>query len=170
MADINHVTLVGRLTRDAELRASGQCESPEAGHARLGPRGFRRLRTDWPASSDTVDAPRVLKFHYWLVVLSPVHPDGIAASNRQQVGVGFAAIHRRESRFLHTVGRQLRVNVGHWKSDGGRERSDVAHTERILHHHASRRIAACNAHVCRRRGGLHQWSPRFHRSRAGRRG
>ncbi|MBC6439932.1 MAG: HAD-IA family hydrolase [Rhodospirillales bacterium] len=45
----------------------------------------------WPAFPDTADALRVLKRHFRLVILSNVHIDGFAASNRK-LGVSFDAI------------------------------------------------------------------------------
>ena len=64
----------------------------------------------WPAFSDTADALRILKRHYKLVILSNVHREGFAASNRK-LGVEFEAdLHRRGHRLLQARRRQLRVS------------------------------------------------------------
>ena len=47
---------------------------------------------DWPAFPDTVDALRVLRQRYRLVILSNVDRDGFRASN-QRLGVSFDAIY-----------------------------------------------------------------------------
>ena len=49
----------------------------------------------WPAFPDTADALRILKRRYKLVILSNVHRDGFAASNRK-LGVEFDAIYTAE--------------------------------------------------------------------------
>ena len=49
----------------------------------------------WPAFPDTADALRVLKRHYKLVILSNVHREGFAASNRK-LGVAFDAVYTAE--------------------------------------------------------------------------
>lgn len=72
-----HASLANRigLTTDAEMD-----------------RAFGASVPHWPAFPDTADALRVLKRHYKLVILSNVHRDGFAASNRK-LGVAFDAIY-----------------------------------------------------------------------------
>ena len=60
----------------------------------------------WPGFPDTVDALRVLKRHYKLVILSNVHRDGIAASTRK-LGVEFDAIYTAED--IGGVGHVCRI-------------------------------------------------------------
>ena len=57
--------------------------------------GFGQSVPAWPAFPDTADALRVLKQHFHLVILSNVHTDGFAASNRK-LGVEFDAIYTAE--------------------------------------------------------------------------
>ena len=108
------------LTRDAVLRAFAQCESRQERatpglrypellarvHARVAARlglqtddqldaAFGASLPHWPAFPDTADALRILKQHYRLVILSNVHRDGIADSNRK-LGVEFDAIYTAE--------------------------------------------------------------------------
>ena len=108
------------VTRAAALGAFAKCESrqeqatPGLRYPELLSRVHRRIaetlgmQTDvpldeafgasvphWPAFPDTADALRALQRHYKLVVLSNVHRDGIAASNRK-LGVDFDAIYTAE--------------------------------------------------------------------------
>jgi len=55
-------------------------------------RVFGNSVAHWPAFPDTADALRRLKRHYRLAILSNVHRDGFAASNRK-LGVTFDAIY-----------------------------------------------------------------------------
>ena len=147
------------LTRNDALRAFAQCESrqeratpglryPEllAGvHARVAERFD--LKTDreldaafgasvphWPAFPDTADALRILKKHYKLVILSNVHRDGIAASNRK-LGVTFDAIYTAEDIGAYKpADANFEYMLAHLKSDLGLEPSDVLHTAQSLYH------------------------------------
>jgi 2-haloalkanoic acid dehalogenase type II len=55
-------------------------------------RAFGNSVPHWPAFPDSADALRRLKRHYKLVILSNVHREGFAASNRK-LGVAFDAIY-----------------------------------------------------------------------------
>ena len=107
----------------------------------------------WPAFPDTADALRTLKRRYKLVILSNVHRDGIAASNRK-LGVEFDAVYTAED-----IGSYKPADVNfeyllaHLKSDLGLDRSDVLHTAQSLHHdHApANRFGLANAWIDRQR-------------------
>ena len=166
------------VTRDAGLRAFAQCESrqeqatPDLRYPELLARVHRRiaesldLRTDdeldaafgasvphWPAFPDTADALRVLKRHYRLVILSNVHRDGIAASNRK-LGVEFDAVYTAEDIGSYKPSdANFEYMLARLKSDLGLERSDVLHTAQSLHHdHApANRFGLANAWIDRQR-------------------
>ena len=165
-------------TRDAGLRAFAQCESrqeqatPDLRYPELLAHVHRRiaesldLRTDdeldatfgasvphWPAFPDTADALRVLKRHYRLVILSNVHRDGIAASNRK-LGVEFDAVYTAEDIGSYKPSdANFEYMLARLKSDLGLERSDVLHTAQSLHHdHApANRFGLANAWIDRQR-------------------
>ncbi len=148
-----------RHTRDDALRAFAQCESRQERatpglrypelltrvHGRIAERFD--LKTDdeldaafgasvphWPAFPDTADALRTLKQHFKLVILSNVHRDGIAASNRK-LGVAFDAIYTAED-----IGSYKPANatfehlLAHLKSDLSLDPPDVLHTAQSLFH------------------------------------
>ena len=166
------------VTRDAGLRAFAQCESrqeqatPDLRYPELLARVHRRiagsldLRTDddldaafgasvphWPAFPDTADALRVLKRRYGLVILSNVHRDGIAASNRK-LGVEFDAVYTAEDIGSYKPSdANFEYMLARLKSDLGLERSDVLHTAQSLHHdHApANRFGLANAWIDRQR-------------------
>ncbi len=88
----------------------------------------------WPAFPDTADALRVLERHFRLVILSNVHRDGIAASNRK-LGVDFAAIYTAEDVGSYKpAAANFEYLLSHVKSDLGMDRSDILHTAQSLHH------------------------------------
>ena len=168
----------GRITRDAGLRAFAQCESrqeratPGLHYPELLTRVHRNIAeslslessTDldaafgasvphWPAFPDTADALRVLKRHYRLVILSNVHRDGIAASNRK-LGVEFDAIYTAEDIGSYKPSdANFEYLLAHLKSDLGQERSDVLHTAQSLHHDhvPAKRFGLANAWIDRQR-------------------
>ena len=167
-----------RVTRDAGLSAFAQCESrqeqatPGLRYPELLARVHRRiaesldLRTDdeldaafgasvphWPAFPDTADALRVLNRRYRLVILSNVHRDGIAASNRK-LGVEFDAIYTAEDIGSYKpADANFEYMLARLKSDLGLERSDVLHTAQSLHHDhaAANRFGLANAWIDRQR-------------------
>ena len=107
----------------------------------------------WPAFSDTADALRVLKRHYKLVILSNVHREGFAASNRK-LGVAFDAVYTAEDIGAYKpADANFAYLLSHLKSDLGLERSDVLHTAQSLRHdHApANRFGLANAWIDRQR-------------------
>ena len=166
------------VTRDAGLRAFARCESrqeqatPGLRYPELLARVHRRiaesldLRTDddldaafgasvphWPAFPDTADALRILKRHYGLVILSNVHRDGIAASNRK-LGVEFDAVYTAQDIGSYKpADANFEYMLARVKSDLGLERSEVLHTAQSLHHdHApANRFGLANAWIDRQR-------------------
>ena len=166
------------VTRAAALRAFAQCESrqeqatPGLVYPELLARVHRSiaetlgLQTDsalgeefgasvplWPAFPDTADALRTLKRHYKLVILSNVHREGIAASNRK-LGVAFDAIYTAEDIGSYKpADANFEYLLAHLESDLGLERSAVLHTAQSLHHdHApANRFGLANAWIDRQR-------------------
>ena len=150
---------VACLTRDDALCAFAQCESRQERatpglpypellarvHARVAERFD--LKTDreidaafgasvphWPAFPDTADALRFLKRHYKLVILSNVHREGIAASNRK-LGVTFDAIYTAEDIGAYKpANANFEYLISHLKSDLRLEPPDVLHTAQSLYH------------------------------------
>ena len=138
------------VSRGAGLRAFAQCESrqeqatPGLRYPELLARVHRRIAESldlessaaldeafgasvphWPAFPDTADALRVLKRHYKLVILSNVHRDGIAASNRK-LGVEFDAIYTAEDIGSYKPSdANFEYMLAHLESDLGLERSVV---------------------------------------------
>ena len=107
----------------------------------------------WPAFPDTADALRALQRHYKLVILSNVHRDGIAASNRK-LGVDFDAIYTAEGIGSYKpADANFEYLLAHLKSDLGLAPSDVLHTAQSLHHdHApANRFGLANAWIDRQR-------------------
>ena len=107
----------------------------------------------WPAFPDTADALRVLERHYRLVILSNVHRDGFAASNRK-LGVEFDAIYTAEDIGSYKpADANFEYMLAHLKSDFDLERSDVLHTAQSLRHdHApANRFGLANAWIDRQR-------------------
>ena len=168
----------GRVTRADALHAFSQCESrqeratPGLRYPELLTRVHRSiaetlgLRSDraldeafgasvphWPAFPDTADALRVLKRRYRLVILSNVHREGIAASNRK-LGVAFDAIYTAEDIGSYKpADANFEYLLAHLHSDLGLERSDVLHTAQSLHHDhvPAKRFGLANAWIDRQR-------------------
>ena len=166
------------VTRDGALLAFGQCESlqeqetPELLYPDLLARVHRRIADslsmetdpdfdeafgasapDWPAFPDTADALRVLKRHFRLVILSNVHRDGIAGSNRK-LGVEFDAIYTAEDIGSYKpADANFEYLLAHLASDFGLDRSDVLHTAQSLHHDhvPANRFGLANAWIDRQR-------------------
>lgn len=108
---------------------------------------------EWPAFPDTANALRVLKEHYRLVILSNVHREGIAGSNRK-LGVEFDAIYTAEEIGAYKPSDDnFEYLLSHLKSELGLEPSDVLHTAQSLHHdHApANRFKLANAWIDRQR-------------------
>ena len=165
------------VTRAAALLAFGKCESrqeqltPDLLYPELLARVHRRIaesldmRTDpeldeafgasvpnWPAFPDTADALRVLKRHFRLVILSNVHRDGIAGSNRK-LGVEFDAIYTAEEIGSYKpADANFEYLLAHLKSLG-LDPSDVLHTAQSLHHDhvPANRFGLANAWIDRQR-------------------
>ncbi len=88
----------------------------------------------WPAFPDSADALRKLKRHFKLIILSNVHREGFAASNRK-LGVDFDAIYTAQD-----VG-SYKPNIANFdymlnalKNDFGIESDQILHTAQSLHH------------------------------------
>ncbi len=107
----------------------------------------------WPAFPDTADALRILKRHYKLVILSNVHRDGFAASNRK-LGVDFDAIYTAEDIGSYKPSdANFEHLLAHLESDLGMNRAYVLHTAQSLHHDhtPAKRFGLANAWIDRQR-------------------
>lgn len=95
---------------------------------------FGRSVALWPAFADTADALRILKRHYQLVILSNVHRDGFAASNRK-LGVEFDAIYTAQDIGSYKPNAaNFEYLLSHLRDDLGLQSSDILHTAQSLHH------------------------------------
>ena len=121
---------------------------------------FGRSVSQWPAFTDTADALRILKNHYRLVILSNVHRDGFAASNRK-LGVAFDAIYTAEDIGSYKPNAtNFEYLLRHLRNDLGLDSADVLHTAQSLYHdhEPARAHGLANAWIDRQRlseGG--QW-------------
>jgi len=100
-------------------------------------RVFGNSVSHWPAFPDTADALRLLKRHFRLVILSNVHRDGFAASNRK-LGVEFDAIYTAQDvgSYKPTPGN-FDYMLERLSSDLGLGAPDVLHTaQSMFHDHA----------------------------------
>ena len=107
----------------------------------------------WPAFADTADALRILKRRYRLVILSNVHREGFAASNRK-LGVAFDAVYIAEDIGSYKPSdANFEYLLAHLKSDFGLDKSDVLHTAQSLRHdHApANRFGLANAWIDRQK-------------------
>lgn len=114
-----HGTLAGRFGLDttAELDAAFGASVPH-----------------WPAFPDSADALRRMHRHVKLVILSNVHRDGFAASNRK-LGVTFNAVYTAEDIGSYKPdARNFDYLLGHIGSDLGLGRGDILHTAQSLFH------------------------------------
>ena len=107
----------------------------------------------WPAFPDSADALRFLARRYRLVVLSNVHRDGFAASNRK-LGVEFDAVYTAEDIGSYKpADANFEYLLARLEADLGRGGSDALHTAQSLHHdHApANRFGLANAWIDRQR-------------------
>ena len=107
----------------------------------------------WPAFPDTADALRTLKRHYRLVILSNVHRDGFAASNRK-LGVEFDAIYTAEDIGSYKpADANFEYLLSHLNSDFALEKADILHTAQSLHHDhvPAKRFGLANVWIDRQR-------------------
>ena len=106
---------------------------------------FGQSVAHWPAFPDSADALRVLKKHFKLVILSNVHNDGFAASNRK-LGVEFDAIYTAQDigsykpspRNFEYMLKSLRENLDV-------DQGQILHTaQSLLHDHVQARKFGLN--------------------------
>ena len=96
--------------------------------------GFGNSLPQWPAFPDTADALSYLKKHFKLVILSNVHRDGFAASNRK-LGVEFDAVYTAEDIGAYKPSREnFEYLVAHLGTDLGILKQDILHTAQSLFH------------------------------------
>lgn len=112
-----------RLARDLGVRI----------HADLNER-FGASVPDWPAFPDSAAALGYLKRHFKLVILSNVHRQGFAASNRK-LGVTFDAIYTAEDIGSYKPDpRNFAHLLEHLEADLGLGAKEVLHTAQSLYH------------------------------------
>jgi 2-haloalkanoic acid dehalogenase type II len=95
----------------------------------------------WPAFPDTAQALRSLKHRYRLVILSNVHREGIALSNRK-LGVRFDAIYTAEEIGSYKPSpRNFEFLLERLRSDLGVAPHEVLHTaQSLFHDHVPARV------------------------------
>ena len=97
-------------------------------------RAFGNSVPHWPAFPDTADALRRLKKHFKLVILSNVHRDGFAASNRK-LGVEFDAIYTAQDVGAYKpASANFDYMLRRLDADMGATRADILHTAQSLFH------------------------------------
>ncbi len=88
----------------------------------------------WPAFTDTAAALRALKRRFRLVILSNVHREGIAASNRK-LGVRFDAIYTAEDIGSYKPSpRNFEYMLERLEADHGVAPNEILHTAQSLFH------------------------------------
>jgi 2-haloacid dehalogenase len=116
-------------------------------------RAFGASVPHWPAFPDTADALRVLKRQFRLVILSNVHRDGFAASNRK-LGVDFDAVYTAEDIGSYKPDpRNFEFMIARLGEDLGIERTAILHTaQSLFHDHVqARAFGLANAWIDRQR-------------------
>jgi 2-haloalkanoic acid dehalogenase type II len=95
----------------------------------------------WPAFADTATALRALKRRYRLVILSNVHREGIAASNRK-LGVRFDAIYTAEDIGSYKPSpRNFEYMLERLEADHGVAPGQILHTaQSLFHDHVPARV------------------------------
>ena len=144
--DLRYPELLARVHRD--IAESFGIETSDALD-----RAFGASVPLWPAFPDSADALRTLRKHYRLVILSNVHRDGFAASNRK-LGVSFDALYTAEDIGSYKpADANFEYLIRHLESDLGMYAADILHTAQSLHHdHApARRFGLANAWIDRQR-------------------
>ncbi len=90
--------------------------------------------SQWPAFPDSADALRLLKKHFKLVILSNVHRDGFAASNKK-LGVHFDAVYTAEDVGSYKPSiANFDYMLARLKEELGIEKQQILHTAQSLHH------------------------------------
>ncbi len=107
----------------------------------------------WPAFPDSADALRALQERYRLVILSNVHREGFAASNRK-LGVSFDAIYTAQDIGSYKPSNaNFEYLLARLESDFGFAKRDILHTAQSLRHDhvPARRFGLANAWIDRQR-------------------
>lgn len=95
---------------------------------------FSESLSQWPAFPDTADALRYLKTRYRLVILSNVHREGFAASNRK-LGVRFDAVYTAQDIGSYKPSAaNFDYLLKHLEADFGLRKEDVLHIAQSLFH------------------------------------
>ena len=102
---------------------------------------FGASLSHWPAFADTAAALRALKHRYRLVILSNVHREGFAASNRK-LGVRFDAIYTAEEIGSYKPSpRNFEYMLERLEADHGIARGQILHTaQSLFHDHVPARV------------------------------
>lgn len=107
----------------------------------------------WPAFPDTAEALRFLKTRYRLVILSNVHLEGFAASNRK-LGVAFDAVYTAQDIGSYKPDEaNFAYMLEHLEHELGVERDRILHTaQSLFHDHVpARKLGLANAWIDRQR-------------------
>ena len=107
----------------------------------------------WPVFPDSVEALRILKNYYKLVILSNVHTAGFSASNRK-LGVKFDGIYTAEIIGTYKPDiRNFEYMLKRLRDDHQIQPHEILHTAQSLHHDhvPARSIGLANAWIDRQR-------------------
>ena len=97
-------------------------------------KAFGQSVPHWPAFPDSADALRLLKQHFKLVILSNVHRDGFAASNKK-LGVTFDAIYTAEDVGSYKPNpANFEFMIKKLDTDLNIKPDEILHTAQSLHH------------------------------------
>jgi len=146
---VTHLARPEALTRYARIEAAVETEDPSALYSTVLETVHRRLAEDlqlsttlgmdrdfghsiglWPAFPDTADALRKLQTRYRLVILSNVHEEGFAASNRK-LGVAFDRVFTAEAIGSYKPSRE---NFEYLVENLGIDPARILHTAQSLYH------------------------------------
>ena len=114
---------------------------------------FGQSVPQWPAFADTAEALRILKKHFRLVILSNVHREGFAASNRK-LGVEFDAVYTAQDiGSFKPDPANFEFLVTALKRDFSLTPEDVLHTaQSLFHDHVpAQSFGLCSAWIDRQR-------------------
>ena len=102
---------------------------------------FAESLPHWPAFPDTAGALRTLKRRYKVVILSNVHRDGFAASNRK-LGVRFDAVYTAEDIGSYKPSpRNFEFLLERLKAEHGVSPEQILHTaQSLFHDHVPARV------------------------------
>ena len=160
------------LVAFADSEAAAECELPTLRYPGILAESFRRVGAlvgadvsdewagrlggsvgDWPAFDDSAEALAVLAAHYTLIIVSNVHREGFAASNRQLHG-RFAAVITAEDVGAYKPAEPHFDALDRTLVELGIEPDASLHVaQSLFHDHAPARVRGMRSVWINRRGG-----------------